>query len=175
MSDDFGENYGPEFRDLTDRQRRFAWFMGTCVAKDATDAARRAGYSDPGRASSKIRVQAHLLMHNPKVRAAIDAVVRGELKSLAPLAVAAAKGILEDKAHPNHARMVEAVLDRTGFIAETKHTVDVNHRADTSELVALARRLADESGVAPERLLGGLVIEGEVVDVGGSQPATPDA
>lgn len=166
MSDEFSVDYGAKFKSLTERQRRFAWWMGTAGALNATDAARKAGYSDPGGDNAAVRVRAHELMHNPKVRAAVEEVARVELKSLAPLAIAAAKGILEDPEHPSHGRMVEAVLDRTGFIAETRHSVHVEHRVDTRELEALARRLAAESGVSPERLLGsnaGPVIEGEVV------------
>ena len=69
-------------------------------------------------------------------------------------------------------RMIETVLDRTGFFAKSEHTVKVEHSLDTGELEQLARRLALENGIDPKKLLGANtpVIEGEVIDVGTTDP-----
>lgn len=160
------DQMGPKMRALwDDRVRKFAWIMAG-GERDATSAARKAGYADKGGRSSGVRVQAHSLMHNQRVIDAIQEASRIELYGLAPVAVRAAKAILADPEHPGHARMIETVLDRTGHFAETKHTMTVEHKADTKELEDLARRLGLESGVDPRKLIGGggLVIEGEVVD-----------
>jgi hypothetical protein len=170
MSEIPAEAMGPKMEALgDDRRRRFAWLMA-CGAKNATVAAREAGYSDK---ADGAKVRAHGLMHNPEVRAAIEEASRCVLLDLAPMAIQAAKAILQDPKHSSHARIIETVLDRTGFFAKSEHTVKVEHSLDTKELEDLARRLAAENGIDPKRLLGvntatntPLVIEGEVVDVG---------
>lgn len=163
------EFIGPAMRALRDdRQRRFAWIMA-CGETNAASAARDAGYSD---ASSAAKVRAHYLMRDPDMLDAIEEASRKVLRGLAPLAIGAARKILEEPKHPQHARMIETVLDRTGFFAKTEHKVTVEHRVDVKELEDLARRLAAENGIAPERFIGiaapsqvqGEVIEGEVVD-----------
>jgi hypothetical protein len=87
---------------------------------------------------------------------AIEECCRLVLRGLGPVAVRSAKAILQNPKHPFHGRMIETVLDRTGFIARTEHKVTVEHTVDTSELEALARRLAQESGIPVQRLLGGV-------------------
>lgn len=146
----------------SDQARRFAWLMA-CGARSATAAAKGAGYSD---VKGGAKVRAHELMHNPKVLEAIVEASRSVLLGLAPMAISAARRILEDPKHPSHGRMVEAVLDRTGFSAKTEHKVTVEHTADLRELEDFARRLAAETGVSADRLLGvnaPKLIEGQVV------------
>ena len=166
---------GPRMRALpNDRMREFAWLMAH-GAWNATQCAQEAGYADNGsdldNSKSMIRVQAHKLTHDPKIMDAIEECTRATLRGLAPLAVRRARMILENEKHPYHGRMIETVLDRTGHFAKTEHMVRVEHSVDMRELEALARRLAAESGVGVERLLGtneGKVIEGEVVDDAGN-------
>ena len=172
---------GPRMRALaSDRQRKFAWLMASAT-RTAAECARQAGYGDNGslwdNSKSMVRVTAHHLAHDPRVMDAIEECTRATLRGLAPIAVKHARQILEDPAHPYHGRMIETVLDRTGHFAKTEHMVRVEHSVDMRELEALARRLAAESGVGVERLLGtnegsrarsdeggGKLIEGEVVD-----------
>ena len=147
------EMMGPKLLALgTDLQRRFAFYMG-CGETNATQACRDAGYknSDGG-----IRVQAHQLMHNPDVLEAIAEVGSKQLRSLPPLAIKSLRTILEDPKTSTSTRLntALAVLDRTGFSARTEHKVTVEHTVDTREIEELAKRLAAESGIAVERLLG---------------------
>lgn len=145
------EDLGPKMRALSsDMQRRFAYAMA-CGGLTQSEAAREAGYSDHLGAD---RVAGHTLMHNAKVLDAIEEASLLVLRSLGPIAVQAAKAILENPKHKAHARIIETVLDRTGYAAKTEHTVHVNHSIDTTELEALARRLALENGIAPERFIG---------------------
>ena len=109
-------------------------------------------------------------MQQPHVLEAIAEVSGKAMRGLVPISITRARNILEDPRHPYHGRMIEAVWDRTGYSSKTEHTVKVEHTVDTSELEALARRLAQESGIPVQRLLGGVadktdkVIEGTVVD-----------
>lgn len=163
------ELFGPKMRALADdRRRTFALIMAT-GEPSAAKAAREAGYSDVAEGA---KVRAHGLMHDPKVLAAIEEASQGVLRWLAPAAIRAAKAILSDKNHKAHARMIEVVLDRTGFAAKTEHKVTVEHTVDVRELEALAARLAQENGIDPRRFIGlsgpadaaPQQIEGEVVE-----------
>ena len=112
-----------------------------------------------------IKVWAHRLVHDSNVLEAIEEAARNLLRGLGPLAIRRAKAILEDPRHPSHARIIETVLDRTGYLAKSEHTMRVEHAVDVRELEALARRLAAETGVPEEKLLGNAkVIEGEAVE-----------
>jgi hypothetical protein len=152
---------GPKMLALRDdRQRRFAWLVA--CGDVPTHAAIGAGYPN---LSEACKVRAYDLMRNEKVLDAIEECSRLVLRGLGPVAVRAARAILENPKHNFHGRMIETVLDRTGFVARTEHKVTVEHTVDTSELEALARRLAQESGIPVQRLLGtDKVIEGTVVD-----------
>jgi hypothetical protein len=160
---------GPKMRALrTDKQRAFCWIMATGV-ENAAGAARLAGYRDNGslrdNAKSAVRVTAHHLMQDPDILDAIEECTRATLRGLAPVAVARARAILDNANHPYHGRMIETVLDRSGYSARSEHTVKVEHSLDTKELEELARRLAKENGIPAEKLFGNArVIEGEVVD-----------
>jgi phage terminase small subunit len=163
------EALGPKMLALRDdRRRRFAWLMA-CGEMNGAAAARTAGYSD---VKLGAKVRASELMHDDDVLAAIEEASRKVLRGLAPLAIRAAREILEDSEHPQRARMIETLLDRTGHIAETRHTMTVEHSMDVKGLEELARRLAAETGVDAKRFLGtnAPVIEGTVVD-----ERTPDA
>jgi phage terminase small subunit len=161
--------FGPKMRALSsDRQRKFCWLMAS-GAKSAAECARQAGYEDNGsiwdNSKSGVRVTAHRLAHDPKVQEAIEEATRATLQGLAPIAVKHARMILEDRKHPYHGRMIEAVLDRTGFFARSEHVMKVEHAVDERAMMELARKLAAENGIDVKRLLGEGVkqIEGEVV------------
>jgi phage terminase small subunit len=161
------EMMGPCMRELRgEKQRVFAFIMG-CGEMNATAAAREAGYADPGHGAS-LRVQAHHLVHDPAVIAAIQEVSRNVLLGLAPKALAAAKEILDDKRHPARARMIETILDRTGYLAKSEHKVVVEHehrhRVEATEAVLLRiRALAAAAGLDPQKLPP--LIDGEAVEV----------
>src|SRR5262245_60834736 len=139
MADFLPEMYGPKMLALAnDLQRRFAWHMA-CGALNATQAAQDAGYWN---ASEAGKVRGHELMQNPKVLDAIEEVGRNVLRGLGPLAIRAARAILMQPKHRAHARMIEAVMDRAGYAAQTEHKVTVEHKVDTREIEELARRLA---------------------------------
>jgi hypothetical protein len=142
---------GPKMLALKDdRQRKFVWWMAN-GAPSATAAARAAGYSD---VKEGAKVRGCMLMQTPAILEALHETSGKVMRSLAPFALTRAKKILENDRHPYHGRMIETVLDRAGFSAKTEHTVKVEHRIDTTELEALARRLALENGIAPERFIG---------------------
>jgi hypothetical protein len=156
------EALGPKMLALRDdRMRAFCWVMA-CGESSAAEAARMAGYSNTGGGA---KVRGHHLMHSQQVLDAIEEATRCVLRGLAPLAIRRAKAILDDPKHPGHLRAIEVILDRSGYGTRSEHTMRVEHAVDVRELEALARRLAAESGISAEKLLGNAkVIEGEVAD-----------
>lgn len=159
------ENLGPKMLALSDdRWRRFAWLMA-CGQTNGAQAARDAGYSDHLDAA---KVRAHHLMQRRDILEAIQEASGKVLIGLGPLAIKAAKAILSDPESRHHGRMIETVLDRTGFFAKSEHKVTVEHVNDV-QTMALVAELALELGVSKERLLGEnraqKVIEGKVEEV----------
>jgi hypothetical protein len=143
------EALGPKMLALSsDKMRLYAWYRGL-GEMNSSRAARDAGYTE-----QRSRVVGVELNQHEGVLAAVEEVARKFLIGLAPVAIAAARRILEDPKHKDHARMIETIMDRTGFSAKTEHKVTVEHTVDTREIEELARRLALESGVPVERLIG---------------------
>jgi hypothetical protein len=158
------ESLGPKMLALRDdRMRLFVWWMAN-GAPSVAAAARAAGYSD---VKEGAKVRGCVLMQQPAILEALKETSEKTMRSLAPFALSKARAILDDPRHPSHGRMVETILDRTGFLAKTEHKVTVEHSIDVKELEALARRLAAESGVPVQRLLGGgeKTIEATAVEV----------
>lgn len=146
------ESLGPKMLALSDdRQRRFVWWMAN-GAPSVAAAARAAGYSN---VKEGAKVRGCVLMQQPAIIEALAETSGKAMRGLVPISITRARNILEDPRHPYHGRMIEAVWDRTGYSSKTEHTVKVEHTVDTSELEALARRLANESGIPVQRLLGG--------------------
>jgi hypothetical protein len=94
-----------------------------------------------------------------------------------PLAIASAQAILRDDKHPAHARMIETMLDRTGFGAKSEHKVTVEHRDLTGPaMLARINELAEKFGIGAGKLpLIEQVVQEEVPretgTVGESDPA----
>ena len=104
-------------RELTDQQRRFVieFTSGTGAIGNASEAARRAGYSEKTAAE-----QGRQLLHKPHVMAAIDEANRSLIDgSLTTLALEVIREILEDEnAHPKlRLDAAKTALDRAGYIA----------------------------------------------------------
>jgi len=156
------EMLGPRMLALRhNRHRQFAFLMG-CGDMTAAEAARAVGYQDKSEAA---KVRGAELMQRADVTAAIKEVAGKVLSGLAPIAIAALRNILRSPKHPAHARMIETVLDRTGYLAAMEQKITVEH-VDDGRLREIVARLAVEVGIDAVKLLGRPMIEGEVVDEG---------
>jgi phage terminase small subunit len=167
------ESLGPKMLALSsDQQRLFVWWMAN-GAPTVAAAARAAGYSN---VKEGAKVRGCVLMQQPAILEALHETAGKTMRSLAPLAITKAKRILENEAHPAHSDMIKTIMDRSGHSAKTEHKVTVEHTVDMKELEALARRLAQESGVPVQRLLGSdaKVIDGTAQEVNPVSRETTD-
>ncbi len=184
---DLPTELGPKMLACSERERRFVWEFLLNDCKDATDAARKAGCSDPGPHSSAIRVRGHELRYRERVREAIQEVARAHFGGMLLPAVLAAEAVVMNAKHPDHAKMVLAVLGaqglgaRTGIDVNVSGSVTVNHTdaavEDLARLLALnvpRERLIETFGYSGlprlERMLAdrdrrsARMIEGEVAE-----------
>ena len=115
---------GPKMQACSERERKFVWFYVTDNDGNASEAARKAGYADPGKDSASIRVQAHALLHRDRVLAAIDEVGRKAFRGLLMPAVRATEKLILNEKHSDHAKTVSSTLARLGITERTG--VDVN-------------------------------------------------
>lgn len=139
----------------SERERRFVWALATGMADNATEAARLAGFSDPGKDSSAIRVRAHECMHRERVIEAIEEVARKEFRGLIAPALFATRAMITNKDHPDHAKTVQSMLSRLGFGEHT--SVDLNVSGEvrlnhTDQALQDLRTLMD-LGVSREKLI----------------------
>jgi phage terminase small subunit len=103
--------------------RKFAFLVG--CGETGAEACREAGYSDKGEAAKRT---AYRMMQNPAVLEAVREVATKALGGLVPSALRAAEEILADKTHPQRARMIETILDRTGYSAKVEQKITVEHQ-----------------------------------------------
>jgi hypothetical protein len=121
---------GPKMQACSERERLFVWAFLEQGCQDAADAARKAGCSDPGPHSSAIRVRGHELRHRPRVIEAMQEVARSYFGGLLLPAVLAAEDMIGNPKHPDHAKMVQAVLGAQGLGDRTK--VDINFSGEVT-------------------------------------------
>ena len=136
--------------DLTPMMREFVHIYVETGGRDASLAARLAGYSTK---SDGHRVIAHRLLRDPRILAAIRHEVETKVKAGAALAMGTLLELAE-KASTDGVRFqaAQAVLDRAGLLVAkvSEHTVIVEDRRTTAELVAAIRShaaVAEKHGI----------------------------
>jgi hypothetical protein len=173
------EDFGPAMLALDERKRKFVLAVIRLQhngAKNAAAAARAAGYSDHKEAC---KVQGHLLMHSPRIQAALTEETRRRINLAA--AIVATPVVIEialDKkaAHRDRLHAAEMLFNRGGFAPQTEHKVTVEHQ-QPKQFLELAERLAKELNMPAERLLGinraaAVVLEGVAVEIVDGQQTT---
>lgn len=127
---DLPAQLGPKMLACSERERRFVWEFLLNGMEDASDAARKAGCSDPGPHSSAIRVRGHELRHRPRVIEAMQEVARAHFGGLLLPSVLACEDMILNPKHPDRAKMALAVLSAHGLGDRTK--VDVNFSGEVN-------------------------------------------
>lgn len=146
---------GPKMQACSDRERRFVLFLLAQDDLNASEAARQAGYADPGPHSAAVRVKGHQLMHRDRVLEAIEEVGRKEFRSLLVNAILATKRLIANKDHPDHAKVVQSTLSRLGLGersgVDVKVSGEVQHNHTDAALADL--RVLLQMGVPREKLV----------------------
>lgn len=147
---------GPKMQACSERERRFVWFYFQNAAEgriNATDAARQAGYADNGGGS--VRVKGHQLMHRDRVLAAIEEVGRKAFRGLLIPTIMAAKNVVENPKHADHANMVKSLLSRLGLGEKSGVEVNVGGEitVNHTDEALLQLRTLRELGVPREKLV----------------------
>ena len=152
MDDAFAEaELGPKMRALNAGERKFVWHY-LLNGGNAAQGARDAGYSDKGGGA---KVWGCRALQSDRILAAVDEVGRKQFRGLLVPALTAARVILEDRKHPDHAKVTLSVLSRLG-LAE-RSGVDVNVTGEvtlnhTDAALEQLRALRD-LGVPQEKLV----------------------
>lgn len=164
------EQFGPKMSALTDLQRRYVLAMLSDPLGNPTLWARAAGYSDKSQAA---KVKGHYLSHDDRVMEAAQEEARRHLDTVGPvLGIGVMIQIARTKGHKRQLEAAAMLADRVkGFATKTEHNVNVSHKLDDAQIEDFARRLAAENGIDVRRLLGGPVIEAEVVSTPVGLPA----
>lgn len=146
---------GPKLAACSERERAFVWHLLTDADGNASEAAKLAGYSDPGNGSAAIRVRGFELMHRERVLQAIEEVGRQQFRTLLVPAIVRSKALLEKPDHPDHVKMLQSMLSRLGFgersgvDVNVSGEVAVNHTDAAIEQLRILRGL----GVSREKLV----------------------
>lgn len=148
---------------LNPQQRAFVVAYCTTANCNATEAARQAGYSDPGTGS--IRVRGHQVLHHPKVLEAIREFTLASIRADAPVLVDALKKVAGSVQHKDQVKAIGMLLNRGGLPEITEKNINVNVTITKEEKIAEIRLMAEEMGLDPEKLLGNITdAEFEEVD-----------
>ena len=122
---DFAEiELGPKMQACNERERAFVWFYVTDDDGNATEAARKAGYTDHGGNDVTVRVAACRLMHRERVLAALEEVGTKAFRGLLVPAVRATRSMINNPKHADHAKTVLSTLSRLG--KSERSGLDVN-------------------------------------------------
>jgi hypothetical protein len=159
---------GPCMLALTPKQRRFVLELryGPAGYGSEIRACRAAGYGTPTSSDNSMKVQAHRVLHDPKVQNALREVGHKIIRAEAFQSIKTTTAIARDIKHRDCLKANLALLDRGGFATETVHHVQVDHQhrhaiEATPKVLERIRQLALAAGLNPAALPP--TIDGEVV------------
>jgi hypothetical protein len=148
---------GPAMRALTEKQRRFVLELqaGPAGYGAAVRAIRAAGYRSGS--NTALRVEAHRVLHNPKVQDALREVGGKIIRAEAFQSIQTTAAIARNPKHKDCLKANLALMDRGGFAPETTHHVEVEHShrhsvEATPQVLERIRELALAAGLNPATL-----------------------
>lgn len=160
-------DFGPAMRRLTELQRKYVLVRVTQGTKNCSAAAELAGYS--AKSYGSLKVQAHVLEHDPKIQAAItEEALRQARHNLGSMLVRASERVGEVMENPqvqasDTLKAAAMIFDRMGLHAVSERKTTVEHIGDSPEVIEKVRRLAAILGLDAEKLLGARLNKQKVV------------
>lgn len=161
---------GPAMSQLRARQQAFVMaVLETGGQAKQANLAKMAGYTGN---DVTLQTTGFRLMHDAKVIAAIKEEADRRLQSGSLLATSVLVEIAQNPMHKDRFKAAVAILERTGFVAKTEHTVNVHDdRRSNKELLAEVLAVAAQLGVDPQKLLGRpMTVEAEFTEVKADEP-----
>jgi hypothetical protein len=145
--------FGPKAMACTPLERRFAYIMGAGLATSAADGAALAGYSTSSNAHN---VRGFENMRKPHVLEAIEEAARTEFRGLVGPTIQAAKNLILNDKHPDHAKAVNSMLSRLGFAERSGVDLNINAEVTLSHTDAALEdlRRCIALGMSDEQLTG---------------------
>jgi phage terminase small subunit len=150
----------PEDKPLTDKEQLFvSWYVSDIVNCNATEAARRAGYSGT---ENSIRVTACKLLTKANVRKAVDAELKAATNSAGVTVESTLRKLAEIRERAIEAEQygpAAKAAELQGkylkmFTDKIEHTVTMDQMS-MDDLVRLAELLAQEAGIDIRKLFTG--------------------
>jgi phage terminase small subunit len=158
-------NTGPALAALNERQQLFVRALVETGCSN-TRAAEMAGFSGD---RATLKATGWRLAHDARVQVAIHEQASRLIRSSAIMAVHVLEELASGSYYEPRVRLKAAteLLSRSGLSAITEHHVQVEHTVNEAQQVASIRRLADQLGLDPAKLLGnvGYVVDAEFVEV----------
>jgi hypothetical protein len=163
--------FGPAMLRLPVMERIFVCllFHG---AHSATDAARKAGFE--AKSYGALRVQAHRMMHDPKVGEAMVEEAKRRKRMMLPQFDRLLSAIATNSQHKDQLSAIKLSYEQAGVTVARESNINVNVTVSEKEKLASIALWAKELGVDPAKLLGGQVIEGEFTEVAEDDASKPD-
>lgn len=148
---------GRAMRKITPQQRAFVVAFVETGGRNATAAARAAGYA-PGNPEAQ-RVTAYRLTHDEKVLDAIREQANKQIQSSILIGTQALVEIAQEVSHKDRLKAAVELVNRGGLLLATQHNVNVNVRDDRNagEMVARIEAMAKSLGLDAGALLGAAV------------------
>ena len=143
--------FGPAMSALTERRRSFVVALNNAGGKNATEAARAAGYLDSG--SGSIRVTANHLLHDPNVQAAIIEDAKARLVGDIHATLLGIDEIAGDPSHKDRLKALTTKLHHAGMIEKTIQQMEVSVNVTYEQKVDELKRLAIATGRDPVKYL----------------------
>lgn len=152
------DDCGPCMTQLTGMRRRFVYAMLQLGGSNQTQAAIMAGFS-PATASA----QGSNLMRDSRVLAALREEGDKRLRSGVILGASVLMEIAQDVLHKDRYKAACRLLDQSGLIIKTEHTVNVQHSVSEKDQIAKITAMAKQLGMDPQLLLGqaGHIVDAE--------------
>lgn len=142
---------GPAMTVLNDRQRAFVIALNNAGGKNATEAARAAGYIDSG--SGGIKVQAHHMLHDPRIQAAILEDARARFVGDLHETLDRIEGIAKNTQHPKQLDALKIKLHHAGMVEVKRTEIDVTGTVTFEQKIDRLTQLARATGKDPEEVL----------------------
>lgn len=145
---------GPKMNALVPKRRAFVQALMNQGTRNASSAARAAGYSMDNDAA--LRVTASNLMHDDAVQEAIQEEAKRRICAMLPLAIETVAGIMENPQEGGATRLKAAttVMDRSGVHAVSERIVTEAPLERDPDQVKRIMALAQVLGLPIEQLLG---------------------